>query len=246
MSNTTRHTATSLQKFYLEEGNRSKASICKSFGAIASWLGFHSFQSVKIIPTRKGATASYRGKLSFKLFQQGKDEFTRWGGYHDSRRVSLRACLILALFANLRTARFIRAPRQPWAYILARKLGASAAFVPLWPGHYRKRYSRFLRAVVVYMQRDGETYTVVPPINIDQAQQWLAGKRIDILYFPPATYRLPARPPLCYSNCNTRNKLQDTPFSLRFFAEILMDANGIGEMFNKSLRSKESPRETVI
>lgn len=43
----------------------------------------------------------------------------------------------------------------------------------------------FLRTVAPYATTTTATYAVTP-INIDQAQQWPAGKRIDILYFPPA------------------------------------------------------------
>lgn len=48
----------------------------------------------------------------------------------------------------------------------------------------KERYSRTLSTLFVapYATRRRRRPA---PINIDQAQQWPAGKRIDILYFPP-------------------------------------------------------------
>lgn len=69
-------------------------------------------------------------------------------------------------------------------YIRGHEREPRTAFVLLRPEHYRKRYLRFLRVAALYATATA-TYAVTP-INIDQAQQWPAGKRIDILYFPPA------------------------------------------------------------
>lgn len=77
-----------------------------------------------------------------------------------------------------------RARKVPGVYIRGHERQPRTAFVLLRPGHYRKRYLRFLRVAALYATATA-TYAVTP-INIDQAQQWPAGKRIDILYFPPA------------------------------------------------------------
>lgn len=97
------------------------------------------------------------------------------------------------------------------------------AFVLLRPEHYGKRYSRALstRYVALYMLTAAATYAVTP-INIDRAQQWPAGKRIDILYFPPMLTGLPPRDVLL--KLRYRDKLQDMLSSPRFYAR--RDANG--------------------
>lgn len=77
------------------------------------------------------------------------------------------------------------------------------------------------------------TYAVTP-INIDQAQQWLAGKRIDILYFPPSVDWLPPRASVCYSNCDTGTNYRiRCPRRDSTHDEMLMDENDtVGRFMN--------------
>lgn len=87
----------------------------------------------------------------------------------------------------------------------------------------RDTLARFLRATLLCIcnATAAATYAVTP-INIDQAQQWPAGKRIDILYFPPMLTGLPPRDVLL--KLRYRDKLQDMLSSPRFYAR--RDANG--------------------
>lgn len=84
------------------------------------------------------------------------------------------------------------------------------------------------------------TYAVTP-INIDQAQQWPAGKRIDILYFPPAlTGCLRA---VCYSNCDTGTNCRICcPRRDSTHDEMLMDESDTVDRFMNGWRSKTRPK----
>lgn len=89
----------------------------------------------------------------------------------------------------------------------------------------------FLRAVAPYATTTTTTYAVTP-INIDQAQQWSAGKRIDILYFPPSADWLPRRTSVCYSNCDTGTNCRiRCPHRDSTHDEMLMDENDTAARF---------------
>lgn len=98
--------------------------------------------------------------------------------------------------------------------------------------HYGRNITeRDTRAVAPYATTTTATYAVTP-INIDQAQQWPAGKRIDILYFPPGTDWLPRRTLVCYSNCDTGTNCRiRCPHRDSTHDEMLMDENDTAARF---------------
>lgn len=110
-------------------------------------------------------------------------------------------------------------------YIREHEQESRTAFVLLRPEHLQKEIlSRAFYAlccsVALYATRRRRRPT---PINIDQAQQWPAGKRIDILYFPPALTGCLRADVDVLLNWDT-DKLQDMLSSSRFYAR--RDANG--------------------
>lgn len=171
-------------------------------------------QSGKIIPTNNRRTEKLAA-VGYRLNRASKEKTNlRRGPVITSfaELASVYTCLISPLFAWSTHGQFRSRTRRKRAYILPRaQVRSQRRLCTIMAGTLQKEIlAPFLPAVVALYAMRPAIYTVVTPINIDQAQQWSAGKRIDILYFPTSLTGLPPRLPVRYSNCNTRNKLQDT------------------------------------
>lgn len=123
-------------------------------------------------------------------------------------------CLISRPFANLRTVTVLLARPTSVSIYFSSQVRSQRRLCTIMAGTLQKEILPAFSVSSHSICNATATYSVTP-INIDQAQQWAAGKRIDILYFPPIVDWLPPRPLERYSNCNTRNKLQDAEFSPR-------------------------------